>query len=152
MRIGWVYAGSTGFQYDHWRSTTRDQWADLLALPYDWVELQVGRGGAYQPADWAETARMLTTLDRLITVDTSIGHLAGALGVPTWVLIPYMADWRWGEAGETTPWYPNHRLFRQPAKGDWGSVFQRVRDALVREVPVTAYRHDGAIDKSHQGV
>lgn len=131
-RIGWVYAGSPGFQFDHIRSTTREQWAPLWDVPgVEWVELQVGRGGTFTPASWCETEDVLRTLDLVIAVDTSTAHLAGAMGIPTWVLLPYAVEWRWGESGETTPWYPHHRLFRQAAPGDWDGVFRRVKAALL---------------------
>ena len=68
----------------------------------------------------------------MITVDTAVAHLAGALGKPTWILLPFIgADWRWVPDRETTPWYPSARLFRQPAPGDWQSVVDRVRSEIV---------------------
>jgi tetratricopeptide (TPR) repeat protein len=80
--------------------------------------------------DWLDTAHRLCTLDLLITVDTGIAHLAGALGLPAWLLIPHVPDWRWGAAGNTTPWYPSIRLFRQPARDDWARVLTNVSAAL----------------------
>ena len=78
-----------------------------------------------------ETAALITQLDLVITCDTSIGHLAAALGKPVWVLLPVVADWRWMEQREDSPWYPNTRLFRQQQAGDWTEVMHRVRDQLV---------------------
>ena len=72
--------------------------------------------------DLADTAALIATLDLVVTVDTSIAHLAGALGVPTWVLLPYNADWRWLEGRSDSPWYPSMKLFRQPAAGDWSAL------------------------------
>jgi hypothetical protein len=74
-------------------------------------------------------------MDLVITVDTAIANLAGALGRPTWVALPHLADWRWGEAGEGTPWYPTARLFRQQAPGDWLGVMARLRDEVARWLP-----------------
>jgi hypothetical protein len=65
-----------------------------------------------------------------VTVDTMIAHLAGALGAPVWTLLPYAPNWRWQSRGETTPWYPSMRLFRQTRPGDWAGVVQDVAAAL----------------------
>lgn len=80
--------------------------------------------------DWNSTAESLRTLDLLITVDTGIAHLAGALGVPVWILLPLVPDWRWGASGNRTAWYPVARLFRQPTRGDWSRVVTNVSAAL----------------------
>ena len=80
--------------------------------------------------DFSDTARWLKTLDLVITVDTSVAHLAGGLGIPVWILLPYAPDWRWGTDGETTRWYGSARLFRQPQPNDWQSVLQSVQQAL----------------------
>src|SRR5262249_59390138 len=73
-----------------------------------------------------ETAAILKNLDLLITCDTAIAHVAGALGVPVWVALCRVPDWRWGLKGETTVWYPTMRLFRQPTPGDWASTFDKI--------------------------
>jgi hypothetical protein len=80
--------------------------------------------------DLANTAAVLSLCDLVVCVDTSIAHVAGALGRPTFVLLPFQPDWRW-TLGETSPWYPAMRLFRQPSPGDWTSVIARVRDELA---------------------
>jgi ADP-heptose:LPS heptosyltransferase len=80
--------------------------------------------------DFSDTARWLETLDLVITVDTSVAHLAGGLGIPVWILLPYAPDWRWGTEGETTRWYRSARLFRQPRPNDWLSVLQSVQESL----------------------
>jgi tetratricopeptide (TPR) repeat protein len=82
-------------------------------------------------ADLADTAAIIAMLDLVITIDTSIAHVAGALGKPMWVLLPFSADWRWLRDRSDSPWYPTARLFRQPAPGDWQSVVRRVGEALA---------------------
>jgi len=86
--------------------------------------------------DFAQTAALLANMDLVITVDTVIAHLAGALAIPTWVLLPHSADWRWLRAREDSPWYPSLRLFRQPNRGDWASVL----DAVSRNLDQWAVR------------
>jgi len=82
-----------------------------------------------------DTARVLRSLDLLITSDTSVAHLAGALAVPTWLLLTRVPDWRWGLLGTSTPWYPTMRLFRQTECGNWNGVLDRVAAALQVEFP-----------------
>ena len=80
--------------------------------------------------DLAETAALVSTLDLVISVDTSIAHLAGAMGVPVWVVLSHLADWRWLEDRADSPWYPTARLFRQKIPGDWSLPVTRMRDEL----------------------
>jgi ADP-heptose:LPS heptosyltransferase len=80
--------------------------------------------------DFADTAALVAELDLIISVDTAVAHLAGALGRPVWTLLPFAPDWRWGLDREDTPWYPTMRLFRQPALGDWASVISRMAEEL----------------------
>ena len=81
--------------------------------------------------DFAETAALLRCLDLVITVDTSVAHLAGAMGCPTWILLPYAPDWRWLLDRDDSPWYPTVRLFRQPKPRDYDSVIDRVAAELT---------------------
>mgnify|MGYP001047487112 FL=1 len=81
--------------------------------------------------DLADTAAAIKQLDLVITIDTVIAHLAGALGKPVWVMLNFDSDWRWLTDREDSPWYPTMRLFRQPKIGDWGSVFVEVKQALI---------------------
>lgn len=102
----------------------RDTDREALAA---WPEaLDLGRG----LADFSDTAAFVEALDVVVTVDTSIAHLAGALGKPVWVLVPHCPDWRWLLERTDSPWYPTARVYRQPAAGDWASVLQRVRADL----------------------
>ena len=81
-------------------------------------------------ADFADTAALVANLDLVISCDTSVAHLAGAMGKPVWILSRFDGCWRWGAQGETTDWYPSARLFRQTAPGDWAGVIARVAEAL----------------------
>ena len=80
--------------------------------------------------DFADTAAVLALVDLVITVDTSVAHLAGAMGRPVWILVPFSPDWRWTFAGESSQWYTTARLLRQPSLGDWDSVIERLRSEL----------------------
>ena len=90
--------------------------------------------------DFGETAALIENLDLVITVDTSMGHLAGALAKPVWILVPKAADWRWMLDREDSPWYPTARLFRQAKPGEWDPVLSRLREALAVELglPIAA--------------
>ena len=88
-------------------------------------------------ADFADTAALVSNLDLIITVDTSIAHLAGALGQPVWILLPYLPDWRWLLDRDNSPWYPTARLFRQDQARSWDSVIPNVREALQKFVDRT---------------
>jgi ADP-heptose:LPS heptosyltransferase len=81
--------------------------------------------------DFADTAALVAQLDLVICIDTAIAHVAGALGRPAFVLLPFTPDWRWLGQREDSPWYPSVRLVRQPKPRDWRSVMQKVRNTLV---------------------
>jgi hypothetical protein len=98
---------------------TLDQWPEISRL-------------GEEVTDFADTAALVSELDLIISVDTSIAHLAGALGKPVWVLLPYAADWRWLQGREDSPWYPTAKLYRQPAPGKWEEVIERVTADLLR--------------------
>jgi hypothetical protein len=76
--------------------------------------------------DFADTAALIASLDLIISIDTSVSNLAGAIGVPVWVAVPFVADWRWGKEGRTTPWFPTATVYRQPAPDDWGAVLAAI--------------------------
>ena len=79
---------------------------------------------------FADTAAAVSSLDLVITVDTSIAHLAGSMGVPTWLMLSHDPDWRWGLHGDGTIWYPSIRIFRQERLMDWGNVIEEMMEAL----------------------
>lgn len=106
-----------------------------------WPELVDATRGL---SDFAATAAALAACDLLIAVDTAIVHLAGALGLPAWVLTPAVADWRWGRAGEESPWYPRARVFRQPVAGDWRWAVAAAAAALER------WRDDSGMESAEQ--
>lgn len=150
LRVGLAWRGNPGFENDDQRSLPA---LDLL-MPLmrragvRWFSLQKGRGedeadraaAAGWPltplgpdlADWGDTAAVVAQLDLVISVDTAVAHLAGALGRPCWLLLPArLPDWRWGVAGDQTPWYPGSmRLFRQAAPGDWAPALRGLAAAL----------------------
>jgi ADP-heptose:LPS heptosyltransferase len=85
--------------------------------------------------NFADTAALISALDLVVSVDTGVAHLAGALAKPVWVLLPFMPDWRWLLDRDDSPWYPTARLFRQDDTRAWNNVFARVRAALRPELP-----------------
>ena len=94
-----------------------------------WIE-SLGDDFDQQNQAFLDSAAVLQSLDLVITADTSVAHLAGALGKPAWLALKFAPDWRWFPATDSTPWYPQMRLFRQAAPGDWKSVFEAMRRAL----------------------
>jgi hypothetical protein len=87
--------------------------------------------------DFADTARAIAGLDLVITIDdTAVANLAGALGAPVWVAVPFVPDWRWTREGPRTPWYPSARIYRQPSPGHWRSVFLAMAADLAALVSV----------------
>jgi tetratricopeptide (TPR) repeat protein len=121
--LGVVARGNPSHMNDGNRSLPPELAERLLALPGA-LSLAPEDTGA---ADFQATADRIAGLDLVITVDTAVAHLAGAVGKPVWILIPrLMTDWRWGEAGDTTPWYPSARLYRQQTPGDWTGVIDRI--------------------------
>lgn len=145
-RVGIVWAGSPSQVRDRERSCRLDNFAPLFELPgTEFVSFQVGpRAGDLRESGWRAlvsqapeevvpfeaTADALAEVDLVITVDTALAHLAGALGRPVWTLLAFAPDWRWMLGRDDTPWYPTTRLFRQPAPSDWAAVFREVRREL----------------------
>jgi len=148
LKVGIAWQGSKGYRGDAQRSVPLHHFAELAQCPgVALFCLQKGLG-TEQVADagvavhqfdppldettgaFVETAAVMANLDLVVTSDTSIAHLAGALGVPTWVALCFVPDWRWMAGGDDSPWYPTARLFRQPARGDWAGVFGRIAGEL----------------------
>jgi len=146
-RVGIAWAGSRTNNNDHNRSIALAPLAFNLQIPgVELVSLQkeVGkeerellrasphiRHVGDELTDFADTAAAISKLDLVISVDTSVAHLAGALARPLWLLVPFAPDFRWMLDREDSPWYPTAHLFRQPRIGDWDGVLARIRDALV---------------------
>lgn len=147
-KVGLAWAGNPTHRRDRARSIPSARLTPLLDVPdTTFVILQVGRrdGDAESLAgranvidpvadltDFFDTAALMTDLDLVISTDTVILHLAGALGVPAWGLLPFAPDWRWGMSGDRTTWYDSLRLYRQPALGDWAAVVEKVAADLRR--------------------
>lgn len=149
-RIGLVWSGAADRYQDRNPRTARSlplaALAPLLRLPFAFHALhkEIAAGDAETLAafpaltshagelnDFADTAALIAEMDLVIAVDTAVAHLAGALGKPLWVMLPWATDYRWQASGETTPWYPAARLFRQSRAGDWEGVVERVGEALA---------------------
>ncbi|MBV8209845.1 MAG: tetratricopeptide repeat protein, partial [Burkholderiaceae bacterium] len=144
VRVGLACSGSASHPMDRARSIALSKFARLVAPRIELHLVQNDLRGEDEESlqtlpiadhrsrlnDFAETAALLSCLDLAITVDTSVAHLAGALGIPVWVLLPVNADWRWLLDRDDSPWYSSVRLFRQSAAGDWDTVMSRVSQAL----------------------
>jgi hypothetical protein len=144
-RIAFVWKGNPKHEGDRLRSLPLDLFTELFKADADFISLQceltqaeaailagypeVRQLGAAL-ADFADTAAILATCDLVITVDTAVAHLAGAMGKPTWLLVPQRADWRWLKQSEQSPWYPTMRLFRGTKPDDWPNVIAEVAAAL----------------------
>jgi len=143
-RVGLVWKGSANHQRNDWRSPGLEAFRPLAGLDgFEWFSVQkddeaedlaaadwdiapLGRACA----DFADTAAAIQCLDLVITPDTAVAHLAGALARPVCVVLPYASEWRWFEGRSDSPWYPTMRLFHQPAYGDWAGAVARLREAL----------------------
>jgi hypothetical protein len=144
-RIGLVWSGSPQNLNDSNRSIGLPALLPLLDLAATFVSLQrdvragdapllqerseiLPCGGALR--SFSDTAALISNLDLVITVDTAVAHLVGALGRPVWILLPFIPDWRWLRDRNDSPWYPTARLFRQTAARDWSGVVDRIHAAL----------------------
>lgn len=152
FNIGIVWAGSDTYPE---RSCSLKDFAGLGQIPgINWIGLQkgpaakqVGHASGFEIANWGEafrdfsdTAAAMANLDLIISIDTSVAHLAGALGKPVWLLLPRVPDWRWLLGRADTPWYPSMRLFRQSKQTDWHTVMEQIALGLQRIVHREARR------------
>jgi len=148
--VGLAWSGNPAQTTDRKRSIPLELFGPLLQADARFVSVQPQVRASDEPAaralpllveparglrDFADTAALLQSLDLVITVCTSVAHLAGALGRPVWILLHHSADWRWLEQREDSPWYPTARLFRQERPGDWAGVLARVQREL-QQLPV----------------
>jgi tetratricopeptide (TPR) repeat protein len=144
-RIGLAWSGNPQHQRDAERSIAFAGLSPLFDVPATFVSLQRDVRSRDQAAlqahsdilnlgpsmaNFADAAALVSQLDLVVAVDTGIAHLAAALGRPVWMMLPFVPDWRWLLDRDDTPWYPTMRLFRQPARGDWGDVVARIATAL----------------------
>jgi Tfp pilus assembly protein PilF len=150
LKVGICWQGSALHQKDYLRSVPLEQFLPLARIAgVRLVSLQYGHGTEQlsklaeqdlildwldraedRPQVWISMAALIRALDLVVTVDTAVAHLAGALGVPVWVALAFSPDWRWIRQREDSPWYPSMRLFRQPRPGTWNEVFQNVERTL----------------------
>ena len=146
FRVGIAWAGSAIHKNNSNRSISLERFARLLSTQgVEFVSIQKELSGADaailaernvlhvgdELGDFADTAAVISQLDLVLSADTSVAHLAGAIGKPVWILLPLAPDFRWLLSREDSPWYPSARLFRQPRLGDWDSVLERVRWELA---------------------
>lgn len=143
-RVGIAWSGSPGHKNDRNRSIALGRlaaaFAGLGVAPVSVQNMVRPEDESALAADilhfgaelehFSDTAAVVSLMDLVISVDTSVAHLAGALGKPVWILLPFAADWRWLADREDSPWYPTAKLFRQPAIGDWDSVLDKLRQEL----------------------
>jgi len=142
--IGIAWFGNPAHLYDRKRSVNISQFKNILDLPFEFHSLQIdvretdfeflksSKIKNYQQhlSNYYETASLIQHLDLIITVDTSVAHLASAMGKPVWLLISHVPDWRWFLDRSDSPWYPSVRLFRQPSLDNWDAVINNVVDEL----------------------
>jgi len=146
LRVGLAWSGNASQVNDHNRSIALRDLLPLLVGEVDWLSLhkEVRDGDrdllasrtdlrhfGDKQEDFSDAAAIIELCDLVVSVDTSLAHLAGAMGKPVWILLPFVPDWRWMLDRDDSPWYPTARLFRQPGTGDWASVIDAVRKALT---------------------
>ncbi|MBW1783334.1 MAG: tetratricopeptide repeat protein [Deltaproteobacteria bacterium] len=154
FRIGISWQGNPSYRDDRHRSAPLKHFSSLAKMEgVTLVSLQKGYGLEQieglgddvsiinlgpeldeSPDAFVHTAAVMANLDLIVASDSAVPHLAGALGIPVWLLLPQIPDWRWGLSGEICPWYPTMRLFRQETRNDWPGVFQRVCQALLDRI------------------
>jgi hypothetical protein len=147
LKVGIVWQGNPAQPRDKYRSFPLSACEPIMDINgLNLISLQIGAGSNQLDSypgkiidlvkltstslDFNETAAITMNLDLVITADTSIAHLAGALGVKVWLALPYSPDWRWLLDREDSPWYPTMHLFRQKERGNWREVFERIGKTL----------------------
>jgi tetratricopeptide (TPR) repeat protein len=145
QRVGICWAVKPNHKHDRNRSIPSEALSELTEVAgVEWVSLQKGRtpgdvlpmrNAAAELGDFDDTAGLIENLDLVISVDTSVAHLAGALGRPVWILLPYAPDWRWMLDRTDSPWYDSARLFRQAEIGRWRPVLRNVAAAMATAIP-----------------
>jgi ADP-heptose:LPS heptosyltransferase len=166
LKVGIVWAGQPSHANDRNRSITLSHLDRLAAVPDVWFcSLQKGkasqqiysRTNRLQLANWekelkdfGDTAALIANLDLVITVDTAVAHLTGAMGKPIWVLIPFVPDWRWMLERSDSPWYPTLRLFRQPVFGDWDTPVEKIATALSELIAHPSSNFDDQTARTRQ--
>ncbi|MDR3579531.1 MAG: tetratricopeptide repeat protein [Oryzomonas sp.] len=168
FKIGLAWTGRRTHPHNYNRSCPLVAFSPLAAVEHTtFYSLQVGDGAEQADAppsgmvlkdlgnhihEFEDTAALISVLDLVISVDTSVAHLAGAMGAPIWLLLSEVADWRWMTGREDSPWYPSMRLFRQSEQGDWGGVMRSVAASLAGfapdSVPKSANPHVGTDNES----
>lgn len=171
LNIGVVWAGQPRHQNDRNRSLALETLAPLFAIEGTrWFSLQKGDAAEAQLAptnaalaangtapltalgplfgDFIETAHAISRLDLVITVDTGVAHLAGAMGKPVWIMLPFIPDWRWQVGRDDSPWYPHTRLFRQKRARDWSDVVSSIERAILLKVGERAHAGESAMSSA----
>jgi tetratricopeptide (TPR) repeat protein len=154
-RIGVVWSGAAGRNNDYNRSMELQELLPIFSPVADWTclqkEIREGDSAVLRQAgciaffgddleDFSDTAALMDLMDLVITIDTSVAHLAGAMGKPVWILLAYNHDWRWLLERNDSPWYPSARLFSQQQLGNWAAVIDQVRNELpgaIENMPLT---------------
>lgn len=166
-RVGLVWQGTPSHLDDQNRSCPLSVFRPLGEMEgVTFYSLQIGTGGeqlaeacTYLPLvdvtsrihNFSDTAAMVANLDLVISVDTAVAHLAGALGKPVWLMLPYVSEWRWLQNRDDSPWYPTMRLFRQSSPGDWGELLVRVKQELAQQLPAATLNNQSGIELMRQG-
>ena len=143
LKVGLVWAGNPEHLRDRDRSLAFSALAPILAIEgVRFFSLQIGAATreaspaitdiSSELTDFAQTAGAIANLDLVISVDTAVAHLAGAMGKRAWIMLPFVPDWRWLLEREDSPWYPTARLFRQRTRGDWEPVMREIAEGLAR--------------------
>jgi hypothetical protein len=151
LLVGVAWQGAPTNPNDHWRSFPLAKLAPIADVPgvrlvsvqaVDGLDQIAALGGRFpiiafedrRPREFTDTAALLSLLDLVITPDTAVAHLAGGLGIPVWLALGTVGEWRWMVKREDSPWYPTMRIFRQTRHGDWDEVFGRMANVLRRHL------------------